>query len=221
MIVDFTGLAGGTTLYLINEEPDEPFRGGMPGTDFPPANPETTGQVLKLVVVPLSGEDPSLPVNLLQLPARTDLGPEQARCRLSLNEEDSHVLEGVGLVEAQLGTVDGAGNPVPHDWDDEITETPTLGEIEVWELHNFTMDAHPIHIHELQFEVVDRQPFTGAARTPEPGEPGLKDTVIAYPNEITRVKVRFDHDGLHVRHCHIVEHEDNEMMRPLRIAPGG
>ena len=221
VIVDFTGLAEGTALYLINEGPDEPFGGGMPGTDFPPANPETTGQVMKLVVVPLAGEDPSLPVDLLQLPARTDLGPEQATRQLSLNEEDSHVLEGVGPVEAQLGTVDGAGNPVPLDWDDEITETPTLGEIEVWELHNFTMDAHPIHIHELQFEVVDRQPFTGEARAPEPGETGRKDTVIAYPNEITRVKVRFDHAGLYVWHCHIVEHEDNEMMRPLRIAPAG
>jgi bilirubin oxidase len=49
------------------------------------------------------------------------------------------------------------------------------------------------------------------------GERGLKDTVIAYPGEVTRVKARFDRAGLFVWHCHILEHEDNEMMRPLRV----
>jgi FtsP/CotA-like multicopper oxidase with cupredoxin domain len=155
------------------------------------------------------------------MPAVTDIGEATATRRLSLNEEDSHVLEGVGPVEAQLGIVNDDGTPHALDWDDEITETPTLGEIEIWELHNFTMDAHPIHIHELQFQVIDRQPFDGDPRPPEPGETGLKDTVIAYPDEITRVKVRFDHEGLYVWHCHIVEHEDNEMMRPMRIMPEG
>jgi len=90
----------------------------------------------------------------------------------------------------------------------------------VWELHNFTEDAHPIHIHEVQFQVVNRQPVAGgAARDPEPSERGYKDTVIAYPGEITRVKALFDRAGLFVWHCHIVEHEDNEMMRPYFIGP--
>jgi FtsP/CotA-like multicopper oxidase with cupredoxin domain len=68
--------------------------------------------------------------------------------------------------------------------------------------------------------VVDREPFGGAPRAPEPSETGFKDTVIAYPGEITRVKARFAVAGLFVWHCHIVEHEDNEMMRPYRIGPG-
>jgi FtsP/CotA-like multicopper oxidase with cupredoxin domain len=89
----------------------------------------------------------------------------------------------------------------------------------VWEIHNFTEDAHPIHIHEVQFQVVDRQPFEGVARPPEVWEAGFKDTVIAYPEEVTRVKVMFDLAGLYVWHCHIVEHEDNEMMRPYFIGP--
>ena len=93
------------------------------------------------------------------------------------------------------------------------------GEIEVWEIHNFTADAHPIHIHEITFEVVDRQPIGGGSAAPAPGEAGRKDTVIAYPGEITRVKALFDRPGLFVWHCHIVEHEDNEMMRPYRIGP--
>jgi FtsP/CotA-like multicopper oxidase with cupredoxin domain len=86
-------------------------------------------------------------------------------------------------------------------------------------MYNFTEDAHPIHIHEVQFQVVNRQPIGGDPRDPELSESGYKDTVIAYPGEITRVKALFDLAGLYVWHCHIVEHEDNEMMRPYFIGP--
>jgi FtsP/CotA-like multicopper oxidase with cupredoxin domain len=90
-------------------------------------------------------------------------------------------------------------------------------------MYNFTEDAHPIHIHEVQFEVVNREVFdpeedaTGTVRMPEAWETGTKDTVIAYPDEITRVKALFDLPGLYVWHCHIVEHEDHEMMRPYAV----
>jgi spore coat protein A, manganese oxidase len=69
------------------------------------------------------------------------------------------------------------------------------------------------------FQVVDRQRFGAgrAVRRPERWETGYKDTVIAYPGEITRVKATSDLPGLYVWHCHIVEHEDNEMMRPYRV----
>jgi bilirubin oxidase len=219
VLIDLTDQPVGAELFLINEGPDEPFGGGAPGTDFPPANPETTGQVLKLVVVELVDDDTSLPVDALKLPAPADLGQATMTRRVSLNEEVSHVLKDVGPVEAVLGTVDDAGQPIPLDWDEPITETPALDAVELWEMYNFTEDAHPIHIHEVQFQVVDREPFEGPTRPPEPWETGSKDTVVAYPDEITRVKVRFDIPGLFVWHCHIVEHEDNEMMRPLRVGP--
>ena len=117
--------------------------------------------------------------------------------------------------------------PVSLGWADGITENPALNSIEVWEMYNFTEDAHPIHIHEVQFQVVNRQPFEvedgeiqlDDARGPESWEAGFKDTVIAYPGEITRVKALFDLPGLYVWHCHIVEHEDNEMMRPYCVGP--
>ena len=73
-------------------------------------------------------------------------------------------------------------------WDDPITENPALDATEIWELHNFTEDAHPIHLHLVQFEVLGRGRSDGDARPPEPGERGTKDTVIALPGEITRVK---------------------------------
>jgi spore coat protein A, manganese oxidase len=57
----------------------------------------------------------------------------------------------------------------------------------------------------------------GGRRGPESWAAGHKDTVIAYPGEITRIKAHFDRPGLFVWHCHLLEHEDNEMMRPYRI----
>ena len=117
-------------------------------------------------------------------------------------------------------------------WDDPITEKPRLNDIEIWELYNFTADVHPIHIHELQFQVVNRQrlkvnrervvlPATlvGDRIPPELWETGFKDTVIVYPGQVTRVKAKFDLPGRFVWHCHIVSHEDNEMMRPLEVVP--
>ncbi|MCL7452001.1 MAG: multicopper oxidase domain-containing protein, partial [Anaerolineae bacterium] len=101
---------------------------------------------------------------------------------------------------------------------------PALGATEVWEMYNLTEDAHPIHIHLVQFEVVGREAFGGGpsvagSNGPLPWETGFKDTVISYPGEITRVKARFDYEGFYVWHCHIVEHEDNEMMRPFHVGP--
>ena len=217
VIVDFTGVPAGTELYLINEGPDDPFPGGEPGEDFDIADPLTTGQVMKFVVVPLASIDTSVPPSQLALPTFTSLGAATKTRQVSLNEEDSEVLQEVGPRAALLGTLDGSGNPVHLGWDDPITENPALGATEIWEIHNFTEDAHPIHIHEVQFQVVDRQPFGGVNRPPESWEGGYKDTVIAYPGEITRIKALFDLAGLYVWHCHIVEHEDNEMMRPYRV----
>jgi bilirubin oxidase len=217
VIVDFTDFPVGTELYLINEGPDEPFGGGVPGTDFPAADPDTTGQVMKFRVVPLASKDTSQDPARLTLPAFRPLGPPSNTRQVSLNEKASAFPGFDGPVEAELGTLDGEGNPVPLDWEEPITENPALGSIEIWEIYNFTEDAHPIHIHEPQFQVVNRQPFGGAARPPESWERGFKDVVIAYPGEITRVKAFFDLPGLYVWHCHIVEHEDNEMMRPYFV----
>jgi FtsP/CotA-like multicopper oxidase with cupredoxin domain len=98
-----------------------------------------------------------------------------------------------------------------------VTENPALDATEEWDIYNFTVDAHPIHLHLVRFEIVKRQAIGEAARDPEPWESGYKDTVIAYPGEITTIKARFDLEGLYVWHCHIVEHEDNEMMRPYFV----
>ncbi len=104
---------------------------------------------------------------------------------------------------------------------------PALGATETWELWNYTMDGHPIHLHLVKFKVLNREPFIPDPVTglpvlqgpvpPEADETGWKDTVIAYPGEVTRVAATFDTEGLYVWHCHIVEHEDNEMMVPYCV----
>jgi bilirubin oxidase len=238
VIVDFAAFAG-RTVTLINVGPDEPFGGGQPGVDFDPAAPSATGLVLELVVaaqVDGPGVDPTTRPEELVLPQVAPVPAAAATRRLLLAEEDSEVLEEVGPRAALLGivTADETGRltgACEKAWSDPITENPQLGVPEVWEIYNTTADAHPIHIHEIQFQVVDRQSLAldgedtvvqplalvGSPRGPEPWETGRKDTVIAYPGEVTRVRVVFDLPGLFVWHCHIVDHEDNEMMRPLFV----
>ncbi|PLX93586.1 MAG: copper oxidase [Desulfuromonas sp.] len=161
---------------------------------------------------------------------------------------DTNCHELVAPKEALLGQVDlsDPNNPsgIPLKWTDvsgastpvqitmadgvttkmiNVTENPTLGQTENWEIYNFTEDAHPIHLHLVRFEVVKRTAMDGVTPSPngskQPWEAGFKDTVIAYPGEITTVRAKFDIAGLFVWHCHILEHEDNEMMRPYVVSP--
>ena len=154
--------------------------------------------------------------------------------------------DGVGAFgpsAAKLGTVTGSGESAvgnPLQWTDEtgasqptkvtlksratmtvnVTEAPKLGDIEEWQIYNFTADAHPIHLHPVRFEVVKRTLLDGSPSQHgdlPPGESGFKDTGISYPGEITTIRIKFDLPGLYAWHCHIVEHEDNEMMRPFVV----
>ncbi|HBG07808.1 MAG: bilirubin oxidase [Geobacteraceae bacterium GWC2_58_44] len=238
VIVDFSSFRPGSTITLLNLGPDEPFGGGAPGIDFPAANPETTGKVMQFRVVPLTSPDSSTNPANLKLPAFSPLGNAGNTRQVSLNEADSATVlvtykHNGGIVYdptdpqavpfgpsmAMLGTVDSEGMGMPMMFDDPITENPALGATEIWEISNFTMDAHPIHLHQVQFQVVNRQNAAGELRAPEPWEKGFKDTVIAYPDEITRIKAKFDLAGKYVWHCHILSHEDNEMMRPFYVGP--
>jgi FtsP/CotA-like multicopper oxidase with cupredoxin domain len=234
LIVDFTDVPLGSHV-LRNVGPDEPYGGGEPGTDFDRSDPDATGQVMEFRVVAASGPDRSTPPEHLRLP-RIGRLPRGRTRRVALLEEmsmqfaESPVAARLGVVRGDPTTGVGAG--VGLMWMDEVTENPSVGDAETWEIYNATGDAHPIHIHEVQFQVVNRQPVIvdedagtfhigpGAPkRAPKPWENGYKDTVIAYPGEVTRVRMRFITPGQYTWHCHIVEHEDNEMMRPYRVGP--
>jgi spore coat protein A, manganese oxidase len=230
LIVDFTNVPVGSHV-LGNVGPDEPFGGGEPDEDFDRADPGSTGQVMRFDVVPAVAPDPTTPPQFLVLPALARLTGGTTR-PLALLEQLSAFFDDAP-VEARLGTVDSAtGAWTAHGWEDEISETPAVGATEVWEFYNATADAHPMHIHEVAFQVVNRQAITvdeangtvrvdpsSAPTLPEPWENGWKDTVVAYPGQVTRLRLRFTNAGQFVWHCHIVEHEDNEMMRPYRIGP--
>jgi FtsP/CotA-like multicopper oxidase with cupredoxin domain len=236
LIVDFTNVPVGNYV-LGNVGPDEPFGGGEPGVDFPPADPNTTGQILRFSVVPAVDADVSTPPQFLQLPAITPLPAATVTRQLALIEkagegQTEEQEETEGPIAALLGNV-ADGVWIEREWMDPVTENPSVGATEIWEMYNTTADAHPMHIHEVVFEVVNReglvldeeeevvQPIQldGSITPPEPWESGFKDTVIAYPGQVTRVRARFTTPGQFVWHCHIVEHEDNEMMRPYRIGP--
>jgi len=251
-VIDFANFPVGSFVYLINVGPDEPFGGGIPGRDFPVSDPGTTGQVMRFEITARTvAKDPTTPAGKLQLPTISPINAQGAFARpLSLNELDSATVlasaDRAGNVfmacndpaalpfgprEAQLGVMDAGNNPLALPWMEAITENPALGGTEVWEIYNFTADAHPIHLHQVMFQVVNRQslvvdkagmtvaPATllGAPILPMPWETGFKDTVISYPGQVTRIKATFDLPGLYVWHCHIVDHEDNEMMRPYFV----
>jgi spore coat protein A len=245
VIVDFTNVPLGNYV-LGNVGPDEPFGGGVPGVDFLVSDPASTGQVMEFRVVPALAPDPTTPPQFLQLPPVAPLPPATVTRPLALIEKmgmgydaDGNMLE--GPVEALLGTVGPdsidpttpAGVWTERKWMEPVTENPAVGATEVWEFYNTTGDAHPMHVHEVVFEVVNREGLVldadgevvepiqldGVVTLAEPWETGFKDTVIAYPGQVTRVRAQFNTPGQFVWHCHIVEHEDNEMMRPFRIGP--
>ncbi|WP_240374866.1 multicopper oxidase family protein [Bacillus piscicola] len=133
------------------------------------------------------------------------------------------------------GSTDNYGRPLllldNKKWDDPITEKPRLDATEIWSFINVTNFTHPIHLHLIQFQILDRQPFdldhynetghikyTGPVVPPKPNERGWKDTAAVPSAEITRIIVRFTpFTGRYVWHCHILEHEDYDMMRPLLV----
>ena len=125
MIVDFTNVPVGNYV-LANVGPDEPFGGGVPGVDFPIADPATTGQILEFRVVPAVAPDPTTPPMFLQLPAITPLPPATVTRPLALLERPSAFFD--APAEALLGTVAGDPNIAPGVWTERSWADPVDGE---------------------------------------------------------------------------------------------
>lgn len=276
VIVDFAGFAG-RTLTLTNSA-KAPFPSGAK------ADPQTVGQVMQFRVnLPLSNKDTTFDPAKGASPRSTPivrLGPPDKRRQLVLVE-----IEGPGgPLEVLLNNTKWDGSMSPNAGG--VTEVPQVGSTEVWEIINTTADAHPIHIHLIQFQPLSRQSFNasnyrkvydasfpggtfitafgpplaygtpnadgaiggnpavtpflqGPAMPPNPNENGWKDTMVMRPGQVTRVIARwapqdtavgavspgtnlFSFDPSagpgYVWHCHILDHEDNEMMRPYTVS---
>jgi len=220
VVVDFSDPAlWGRTIILKNNA-----RAPYPNGQMP--NIKTTGQIMAFrVIQPLNS---AYPVTTLPASLRTPIQPliqTGATRKLILFEgEDEY-----DRLMPMLGTADEG----VMMWDDAITENPGLNDVELWEVYNLTADAHPIHLHLVAFQIINRQRFKasvdattaaisnikllGQPNLPQPREKGWKDTGIMYPGQVTRVIAKFDRAGEYVWHCHILSHEDHEMMRPYYV----
>lgn len=207
VIIDFASQPPGAEIVLTNSAP-APFP-GAPGEGVVP-------NVMKFVVQSPAGHIAPLPASLRSLEVLDENDADRER-DLELRKFSDPCTGDVWLING-------------HHWD-HITERPRLDSTEVWRFVNRSGMAHPMHLHLVMFQVLDRQDFVldgenivpvGSPVPPEPQEAGWKDTVMAYPQQITRVIARFeDYTGKFAYHCHILEHEDHEMMRQFEIrAPG-
>ncbi len=213
-----------------------------------------------LAADPHSAIDPALAGTWATLTTAPRDAPEGVRVRrLTLNElydEHGRLIQMLGantLAAPRPGyTLDpsapGAdlGLTTALGYADPVTENPSAGDVEVWEIANPTGDSHPVHFHLVNVQLLARIPFTGYAfdadgqgaptglgvpRGPEDTELGWKETVRMHPGEVTRVLMRFDlptapfcvpasprtGGNEFVWHCHILEHEEHDMMRPLVV----
>jgi spore coat protein A len=204
-------------------------------SDFTPPTPDDlTGAVRRAVALveqELEGE-----TNMLTMRELVDMADDESIDPLiTVVSEDA---DGRDRTIARFRTV-------ASHFEDTVTFFPMLGRYEVWQFINLTGDTHPMHIHLNPFQVLARHPITvtvpdggitdsGTAATLRrqrgPGdelehaldanELGLKDTVRVNPKEIVELAVRFEtYSGRYMYHCHILEHEDRDMMRPIVIMP--
>ena len=258
ILVDFSGLPEGTTVRVLNDA-----NGPFPDGD--PVDPDTMGQIMQFTVTGESGCAPK-PLPTLLNPTLAGAFPNLPSCT------NTRVLT--------LTEVQGPGGPLEvllngQKWAAPISELPKIGTTEEWVIYNPTADTHPIHLHLVQFQLVQRQAFDrdayyadwlttngygdqllidpndldlhealsnptinvanpaeyliGSPTSAPENEQGWKDTIQMNPGEVTTIRVRFaSQDGSpypfdatrgpgYVWHCHILDHEDNEMMRPYKV----
>jgi len=264
ILIDFSNVPAGKKIILQNTA-NQPFPGGDPN------DPDTTGQVMRFEVLNTPAVHPSpLPATLITIPTFVETEGIGNPKLFTLNEQESDVGEPVAVL------LDG------QHFDADVTETPNVGTTEAWYFQNLSEDAHPIHVHLVEFLLEDRQNIdvdrfkayweslngstlplnhptvranvetavfdpatgtvhdflTGPSEPPSPRESGWKDTFVCPPGQVTRVQIRFapqysrNADLVpgrnpfpfdptagpgYVWHCHILDHEDNDMMRPMRV----
>jgi spore coat protein A len=241
-LVDFSGIPPGTRVIMKNIGPDDPYDGSnnqLPSELIPIimvfdvvsfAPDPQTGQPYPDVPAP----NASLSLNNV-LPLTPSAGVPVRKVSLwEITDEYGRTMP----------TIDGRG------FGGGITELVTLNSTEQWDIINTTVDAHPMHLHQVAFQLINREPIevlgtdpvsgdpllnvtyagvlpgpltapdyvgTGVLEPPAAHEAGWKDTIMCPPGKVTRVVAKFDIPGLYVWHCHILSHEEHDMMRPFVV----
>jgi spore coat protein A len=203
MVMDFENLTPGTEILLTNDAP-APYP-GTPGVNVVP-------NVMKFIVESAGGFVGAVPDTLFPVtPLDTTIATADRVFELEKRTD---------ACAGSVWLINGL------HWDD-ITEMPIINDTEIWSFANKSGVVHPMHMHLVFFQVLDRQAFTlvadsivttGPRVPPDSASAGWKDTVPVGPNEIVRVIARFeDYTGKYPYHCHILEHEDHEMMRQFEV----
>ena len=222
IVIDFSKFAGQTFILANNA------MGPYPDGD---TVDEQSSQIMMFKVTkPLNTNNPLSTVTTTSS-LRPDLKPLVANVpvrKVILKE----VRDEFGRLRPSLGTPDMGA----MQWMDSTTENVKLGDTEMWEIYDETGDAHPIHIHSVSLQLVNRQQYTatqssadslvgilhdikmvGAPILPTDDEKGWKDTWIVQPGQVMRLIAHYDIPGHYVWHCHILSHEDHDMMRPMEV----
>lgn len=250
ILVDFSAIEPGSKIQLINDAVAPfPFGG--------PPDPETVGQIMQFTVE----KHGCKPVKPEKLPKYLNYIPKLQRDvgERIVTMNDIAAPSGIPLQMLLGGQL----------WSSPVSETPRVGSTEDWLIVGMTAGAHPVHLHLIQFQLINRQNLDVTAYTrdwnlangtmplnhptitipvepyligdpipPNENELGWKDTIIVNPGQVTRIRVRIAPqdvpEGLsepgenfftfdptsgpgYVWHCHLLDHEDNEMMRPMNI----
>ncbi len=206
LLIDFSGLTAGTEVVLLNSAA-APFPNGNPANAVP--------EVMKFVVTADAGVAYATPMNLSTIESLDRAHAMQSR--------DFRLQKVPQACTGEEWLINGM------HWD-HITERPRLDSIETWRFVNPSGIMHPMHMHLVFFQVLERFEFLGFDVNDDPilgnplpilpSEQGWKDTVQVGRQEVVTVIARFeDYTGLFAYHCHILEHEDHEMMRQFEVVP--
>jgi len=204
VVIDFASYPAGTEIILQNSAP-APFP-GTPGEGVVP-------NVMKFIVVGEPGHTDPIPATLVTVDPIPESEAVQHR-DLVLSKMSDPCTGSVWMINGK-------------HFADPIDEFPKLGSAEVWRFVNNSGAVHPMHLHLTMFQILDRQSFVmvgdsvvtaGDPIPPEPYEAGWKDTAPVYPDQVLRVICRFeDYLGKYPYHCHVLEHEENDMMRQFEV----
>lgn len=225
VLVDFSDYAGET--LLVHDDAPAMYR-GQSREDAAEVEPLPEVMLIDVAESGSAEQTNQLPETLTRMPELSleEVDNERYLPLLQNSDEYGRTLFLLGSESDQSG----------HKLTDPATETPTLGDTELWSIPNFTGMSHPMHLHLVHFQVLGRQPAgydpsegidPDALEPPKPSERGWSDVVSVDPGEVVHVLVHFgEYDGLfndqtgeYMWHCHMIEHEDHDMMRPLNVLP--